>query len=316
MVNCFSMAINPIFQRLALLAGQEAIDALGGARVIVFGIGGVGSWCAEALVRSGIGHITIVDSDTVCVTNINRQVQATIATVGEFKTGALKRRLLEINPRCEVIPYGRVFRRENAADFGIEKADYVIDAIDSLTGKLDLIEYCARAGVPLFSSMGMAQKLDPTRLKTAGIWDTEGCPLARLVRAGLRKRGFSGRFTVVYSSERLPLSAGVEASCGSARCLCPSKAALNPGAPGGGDGEPPVEWCSSKKVINGSAVTVTAAAGMILASLVLRDIYGRCRGGTDDGVGKDDSDTVGTNTVFSSAAALSREKAGGVSAHG
>jgi tRNA A37 threonylcarbamoyladenosine dehydratase len=301
MVNYLSMAVNPIFQRLALLAGQEAMDALGGARVIVFGIGGVGSWCAEALVRSGIGHITIVDSDTVCVTNINRQVQATTATVGQFKTDALRKRLLEINPHCEVIPFGRVFCRESAGDFGIEKADYVIDAIDSLTHKLDLIEYCDRARVPLFSSMGMAQKLDPSRLRTAGIWDTEGCPLARLVRAGLRKRGFTGSFTVVYSSERLPLSAGVEASCGSARCLCPSRAALNPDAADGA-GDPPVEWCSSKKVINGSAVTVTAAAGMILASLVLRDIYGRCHGNGDNGV--------------SSAAALSPEKAGGVPVHG
>ncbi|MDR2054053.1 MAG: tRNA threonylcarbamoyladenosine dehydratase [Treponema sp.] len=317
------MAVDPIFQRLALLAGQEAMDALGGARVVVFGIGGVGSWCAEALVRSGVGHITVVDSDTVCVTNINRQVQATGATVGEFKTEALARRLLEINPRCEVIPCGRVFRRESAADFGIEKADYVIDAIDSLTCKLDLIEYCARARVPLFSSMGMAQKLDPTRLKTADIWDTEGCPLARLVRAGLRKRGFAGRFTVVYSDERLPLSAGVEASCGSARCLCPSRGGRGPGASGAacaaGETCPPVEWCSSKKVINGSAVTVTAAAGMILASLVLRDIYGRCHGGTDGGGNKDNGDTVTTNAVSSSgvsAAALSRGKAEGVSVYG
>jgi tRNA A37 threonylcarbamoyladenosine dehydratase len=293
------MAINPIFQRLALLAGQEAVDALGGARVVVFGVGGVGSWCAEALVRSGIGHITIVDSDTVCVTNINRQAQATSATVGEFKTEALKRRLLEINPRCEVIPCGRVFCRESAGDFGIEKADYVIDAIDSLTNKLDLIEYCARVRVPLFSSMGMAQKLDPTRLKIAGIWDTVGCPLARLVRAGLRKRGFTGSFTVVYSGERLPLSAGVEASCGSARCLCPSARVRGPGVSGAvcADGEicPPVEWCSSKKVINGSAVTVTAAAGMILASLVLRDVYDRFHVNAEGG-------GFGTNAVSCSGA--------------
>jgi tRNA A37 threonylcarbamoyladenosine dehydratase len=305
MVNCFSMAINPIFQRLALLAGQEAVDALGGTRVVVFGVGGVGSWCAEALVRSGVGHITIVDSDTVCVTNINRQAQATSATVGEFKTEALKRRLLEINPRCDVISRGLVFCRENAADFGIEKADYVIDAIDSLTNKLDLIEYCAQASIPLFSSMGMAQKLDPTQLKTAGIWDTEGCPLARLVRAGLRRRGFTGSFTVVYSGERLPLSAGVQASCGSARCLCPSAGMRGPGAP---DGEicPPVEWCSSKKVINGSAVTVTAAAGMILASLVLRDVYGRFHGDAEGGGKNGDSIYKGgafsTNAVSRSGA--------------
>jgi tRNA A37 threonylcarbamoyladenosine dehydratase len=301
------MAVNPIFQRFALLAGQGTLDTLDGARVIVFGIGGVGSWCAEALVRSGVGHIAIVDSDTVCITNINRQAQATIATVGEFKTEALKRRLLEINPRCEVIPHGRVFCRESAADFGIEKADYVIDAIDSLTNKLDLIEYCGRARVPLFSSMGMAQKLDPTRLKTADIWETEGCPLARLVRAGLRKRNFTGSFTAVYSNEKLPLSAGAEAACGSARCLCPPRARSSAAPCGEGEGGRAVEWCSSKKVINGSAVTVTAAAGMILASLVLRDIYGRCRDADDN------SGTVNTSAVSVSAAA---PPSGGVPANG
>jgi tRNA A37 threonylcarbamoyladenosine dehydratase len=116
--------------------------------------------------------------------------------------------------------------------------------------------------------MGMAQKLDPTRLKTGDIWETQGCPLARLVRAGLRKRGFQGHFTVVYSSERLPLSSGVVAACGSAQCLCPSRNSDDPNAP--------VEWCSSKKVINGSAVTVTAVAGMILGSLVVQDVYARC----------------------------------------
>jgi tRNA A37 threonylcarbamoyladenosine dehydratase len=290
------MAVNPIFERLALLAGQEAMDALDGARVIVFGLGGVGSWCAEALARSGIGHIAVVDSDVVCVTNINRQVQATTATVGEFKTEALKKRLLEINPRCEVIPYSGVFRRENAADFGIEQADYVIDAIDSLTNKLDLIEYCSAARVPLFSSMGMAQKLDPARLRVAGIWDTEGCPLARLVRAGLRKRGFTGCFTAVYSSERLPLNAGARAACGSARCFCPSRAGSGSAAPcGAGGSRRPVEWCASKKVINGSAVTVTASAGMILASLVLQDIYSRYGGPRGSG------GTVNTDTVSSGA---------------
>jgi tRNA A37 threonylcarbamoyladenosine dehydratase len=231
-------------------------------------VGGVGSWCAEALARSGVGHIALVDSDTVCVTNINRQVQATAATVGQFKVEALKRRLLEINPACDVEAYGKVFSQETASSFGIGDADYVIDAIDSLSHKLDLIEYAAAAGVPLFSSMGMAQKLDPTKLKTADIWETQGCPLARLVRAGLRKRGFQGHFTVVYSPERLPLSAGVAAACGSERCLCPAR--------NRGDPDAPVEWCSSKKVINGSAVTVTAVAGMILGSLVIREVYAAC----------------------------------------
>jgi tRNA A37 threonylcarbamoyladenosine dehydratase len=261
------MAVNPIFQRLSIITGVEALEALGRKRVIVFGLGGVGSWCAEALARSGVGAITLVDSDTVCVTNINRQVQATSATVGQFKTEALKARLLEINPRCAVEALGRVFSRETAGSFGIAAADYVIDAIDSLTHKLDLIEYTVAAGTPLFSSMGMAQKLDPTRLKTADIWETRGCPLARLVRSGLRKRGFQGPVTTVYSDERLPLSGEAAVSCGSAQCLCPARNRDAPGAP--------VEWCSAKKVINGSAVTVTAAAGMILASLVIRDVYAR-----------------------------------------
>jgi tRNA A37 threonylcarbamoyladenosine dehydratase len=258
------MKVNPMFQRLSLLTGAEALEALSRARALVFGLGGVGGWCAEALVRSGVGNIVLVDSDRVCVTNINRQVQATTRTVGLSKVEVLGSRLREINPGCTVQAMGKVFSRDAAGEFDIEGADYVIDAIDSLTHKLDLIEIAAGAGVALYSSMGTALKMDPTRLKTADIWETRGCPLARLVRSGLRKRGFRGHFTVVYSTERLPLHREVAVSCGSAQCLCP-----------GPCGERGVEWCSTKKVINGSAVTVTAAAGMILASLVIRDIHAR-----------------------------------------
>jgi tRNA A37 threonylcarbamoyladenosine dehydratase len=161
--------LNPAFQRLSLLTGADGIQALADTRVIVFGVGGVGSWCAEALVRSGIGHIALVDSDTVCVTNINRQVQATSSTVGKLKVDVLKDRLLEINPSADVAAFGKVFSKDTAALFGIETADYVIDAIDSLTYKLDLIEYAAYCNTKLYSCMGMAQKLDPTRLKTADI---------------------------------------------------------------------------------------------------------------------------------------------------
>jgi tRNA A37 threonylcarbamoyladenosine dehydratase len=271
-------AINPLFQRLSLLTGAGALEVLEKTRVLIFGLGGVGGWCAEALVRSGVGRLGIVDSDTVCVTNINRQIQATGRTVGLPKAETLKARLLEINPRCGIDAREAVFSRETAPRFGIEEADYVIDAIDSLTHKLDLIEYTTAAAEGngkagggggkvrplLYSSMGMAQKLDPTRLKTADIWDTAGCPLARLVRQGLRKRGFGGHFTAVYSEERLPLHDGIFLPCGSPRCLCPPRDRNDPGAP--------VEWCGSRKVINGSAVTVTAAAGMVLASLVLRDV--------------------------------------------
>ncbi|MDR0584904.1 MAG: tRNA threonylcarbamoyladenosine dehydratase [Treponema sp.] len=254
--------IDPLFQRLALITGAEALEKLAQTRALVFGLGGVGSWCAEALVRSGIGRIGIVDSDTICITNINRQAQATSRTVGLFKAEVLSRRLLEINPGCKVSAWGTVFSRESAGEFDIPGADYVIDAIDSLGNKLDLIEITYAAGVPLFSSMGMAQKLDPTRLKTADIWETSDCPLARLVRQGLRKRGFSGSFTTVYSDEQLPRREEIALSCGSGLCLC-------------ADANCGTDWCGGRKVINGSAVTVTAAAGMVLASLVLRDIMER-----------------------------------------
>ncbi|MDR2783694.1 MAG: tRNA threonylcarbamoyladenosine dehydratase [Treponema sp.] len=262
--------MNPFFQRLALMAGTEAIDMLARLRVIVFGVGGVGSWSAEALARSGVGRIVIVDSDTVCVTNINRQAQAMPSTIGMPKVRALRDRLLAINPNCSVTAFERVFSKENAELFDMENADYVIDAIDSLTYKLDLIEACFQKKVKLFSSMGMAQKLDPVQLKTADIWDTHDCPLARLVRYGLRKRGFDGHFTVVFSGERIPLHSEIPVSCGKARCLCPAK---NRAA--GTTGQDAPEWCVSKKVINGSSVTVTASAGMILAGLVVQDVYAK-----------------------------------------
>ena len=240
--------VDPLFHRLAILTGAEVLEKLARTEVLVFGLGGVGSWCAEALVRSGVGTIGIVDFDTVCESNVNRQAQATSRTLGSPKAEALKQRLVDINPRCEVRAWNTMFNRENAADFGITNADYVIDAIDILAHKLDLIEISNAAAVPFFSSMGMAQKIDPTRIRVASVWDSRGCPLARLVRQGLRKRGFSGSFTVVYSDEQRERH---DAVAGALADL-----------PGG------------KKVINGSAVTVTAAAGLALASLVLRDRMG------------------------------------------
>ncbi|MDR1047598.1 MAG: tRNA threonylcarbamoyladenosine dehydratase [Treponema sp.] len=252
-------SINPAFQRLAIITGREKLKELEQKRVLVFGIGGVGSWAAEALARSDIGRIALVDSDKVCITNINRQAEAFVSSLGKAKVEALRERLLDINPRCTIETWEEVYSRENSALFGIERADYVIDAIDSLSNKLDLIEACARAGVRIYSSMGMAGKLDPTCIKTADIWQTHGCALARLVRQGLKKRGFSGGFTAVYSTENLKRHDEIPVSCGSGACFC------SPGEH---------EWCSSKKVINGSSVMVTAAAGMVLASLVIRDITG------------------------------------------
>ena len=223
------------FQRVELLVGSEALKKFAQTRVLVFGLGGVGSWCAEALVRSGIGKIGIIDFDTVCASNINRQIQATGRSIGIGKARLMQERLLEINEKCEVTAWDKIFCRENSGEFNIENADYVIDAIDSLNHKLDLIEITCASGVSFFSSMGMAKKLDPARIKTGSIWETQVCPLAKQVRQGLRKRGFSGDFTVVYSDE------------------------------------PPLQHAHDSNS-KGSVVTVTATAGMILASLVLRDV--------------------------------------------
>jgi tRNA A37 threonylcarbamoyladenosine dehydratase len=243
---------NPLFQRLILLTGVEAALAIEKSRVMVVGIGGVGSWCAEALVRSGIGCITLVDSDTVCVTDFNRQVQALGKNMGQLKTEALKERLNDINPSCEVVSCPHFFSKESAELFNFSEADFIIDAIDTLESKLDLIETAMAVGKRFFSSMGMAQKLDPTFIKAADIWKSTGCPLGRLVRQGLKKRGFTGHFTVVYSSEK-PLRQERESLWQN------EDGAKN----------------RRMKAILGSAVPVTAAAGMVLASLVIRDICGR-----------------------------------------
>jgi tRNA A37 threonylcarbamoyladenosine dehydratase len=255
-------AVSPLFQRLALITGAEGLAALAKAHVTVFGLGGVGGWAAEALVRSGVGHVGIVDSDVVCVTNVNRQVQATMDTVGQTKTEALSARLLTINPRCNVTTETCVFNHSNLGHFAPDFAPdrYVVDAIDSLSSKLELIEAATAGGAFLVSCMGMAQKLDPTKIRVDPIWETCGCPLATLVRQGLRKRNFTATFPAVFSSEQLPRHADIPVSCTSGACLCPQGCdRIN-------------DWCAAKKIINGSSVMVTATAGMVLASLVVRKI--------------------------------------------
>jgi tRNA threonylcarbamoyladenosine dehydratase len=258
---------NPLFQRLALLTGAEAAEAIQKSRVIVVGIGGVGSWCAEALLRSGVGSIMLVDSDTVGITDFNRQVQALSGNLDRKKTEVLKERFNGINPSCEVVSFPHFFSKESAGLLNLSEADYVIDAIDTLESKLDLIETATAAGKRFFSSMGMAWKLDPTQIRTADIWETSGCPLAKLVRQGLKKRGFSGHFTVVYSAEKPR-----QGEKGSGR----NEASPINNAAGG-----------RKKAVLGSAMPVTATAGMVLASLVIRDICGKT---TDsDAIGSEES---------------------------
>lgn len=198
------------FSRTRLVAGDAMMERLADTRVLVFGVGGVGSWCVEALARTGIGHITMVDSDTVAASNINRQLPARVDTVGMPKTEVLARHILSINPLAHVEALQARYTPETAAGFGIEEYDYVIDAIDSLADKADLILRCTDpATAPrraFFSSMGAARKLHPGMIRTAEFWTAEGCPLARALRTRFRKAGIFPRrkFKCVYSPETLP----------------------------------------------------------------------------------------------------------------
>ena len=171
-----------IFHRSELLLGDEAMSRIGEKRVIIFGVGGVGSWCAESLIRSGIRKLTIVDSDRVCITNINRQLMATTKTVGQVKVDALKGRLLSINPSAEITALQQIFTAETAESFQLDSYDYIIDAIDSLKDKALLILMACQTNAKFFSSMGAARKLDPTRIKIAEFWKVQGDPLARALR--------------------------------------------------------------------------------------------------------------------------------------
>ena len=257
-----------IFQRTELLIGKSKMDKLREKRVIIFGIGGVGSWCAESLVRSGINKLTIVDSDRVCVTNINRQLMATTKTVGKVKTDVLKERLLEINPKAEITALQKVYSPETYESFELESYDFIIDAIDSLANKVHLIQEATKTNAVFFSSMGAALKMDPTRIKVAEFWKVQGCPLGSALRSRLKKQGgVSKKFMCVYSDELLQ-NQGENASCGTDKCMCPKAIA--------GPGDPDLvnhEWCSLKAKINGTTSYMPAMFGMTIAGLVTQAIY-------------------------------------------
>ena len=257
-----------LFQRTELLMGSARMQALAQKRVIIFGIGGVGSWCAESLIRTGIRHLTIVDSDRVCITNVNRQLHATSQTVGEVKTDALKRRLLEINPNAEITAIQKIYNKDNHHHFELEKYDYIIDAIDSLGSKIHLIRQATRTNAMFFSSMGASLKVDPTRVKVAEFWKVNGCPLGSRIRKMMRKGDLPAKkFMCVFSDEVLE-NAGAGASCGTSACLCP-KSTNAPGDPELANHE----WCSLKAVINGTVAHITSIFGFTLAGLVVQDIY-------------------------------------------
>lgn len=244
------------FSRTQLLIGADAIKKLSESRVAVFGIGGVGGYVCEALVRSGIGHFDLVDDDKVCLTNLNRQILATRKTVGKYKAEVMAERMLEINPDADIRIHKCFFLPENADDFPFDEYDYVIDAVDTVTAKLELIMRCKEKNVPVISAMGAGNKLDAGRMKIADIYETSVCPLARVMRHELRKRGVRS-LKVVYSDEQpiRPLE-DMSISCRS-HCICP------PGAQ---------HKCTERRDIPGSTAFVPAVAGLLIAGEVVKEL--------------------------------------------
>ena len=246
------------FSRTELLLGKEAMDRLAQSRVAVFGIGGVGGYVCEALVRSGVGAFDLVDDDKVCLTNLNRQIIATRKTVGKYKVDVMKERILEINPDADVRVHKCFFLPENAQDFPFEEFDYVVDAVDTVTAKIALVMKAKELSIPIISSMGAGNKLDGSRFQVADIYKTKVCPLAKVMRRELKKRGIKD-LKVVYSEET-PINPQEEMaiSCES-NCICP------PGAE---------HTCTQRRAIPGSVAFVPSVAGLIIAGEVVKDLCG------------------------------------------
>lgn len=238
--------------RTAKLIGKENIDKLASARVAVFGIGGVGGFTVEALARSGIGHIELIDHDTVALSNLNRQIIATHDTIGRDKVEVMKKRILSINPDAEVIAHKCFFLPENKSEFDFSKYSYVVDAVDTVTAKLTIIEEAKKAGVPVISSMGTGNKLDPTKFEVADISKTSVCPLAKVMRRELKKRGIS-HVKVVYSKEEAitPLVEDAISQCSEQKSE---------------------DTKGRKKIAPGSISFVPSVAGLIIAGEVIKDI--------------------------------------------
>lgn len=242
-----------IFGRTALVAGDRMMSLMADTRVLVVGVGGVGSWAVEALVRTGIGHITIVDSDTVAVSNINRQLPADTSTVGQPKVDVLARRMLLINPGLDIRTINGVYTPENSDTYDLDSYDYIIDAIDTLRCKIELIQRACRSTACFFSSMGAARKLHASEIRTAEFRKVEGCPLARALRQRMRREGTmpQRKFLCVYSPEVIDHRKSPDSTTGT-------------------DG-----WSDAKASVNGTFAHTTAIFGMTLAGMVVEDLYKR-----------------------------------------
>ena len=244
------------FSRTQLVFGKEAMDKLKGARVAVFGIGGVGGYTVEALARSGVGAIDIIDDDKVCLSNINRQIIATRKTVGKYKVDVAKERIEDINPDCKVTAFKTFYMPETADQFDFTQYDYVVDAIDTVTGKIALIENAKKAGTPIISSMGAGNKVDPTAFEVTDIYKTSVCPLAKVMRYELKRRGIR-KLKVVYSKEKpIPPVDDMTISCRQ-HCICPPGTARK---------------CTQRRQVPGSTAFVPSVVGLIIAGEVIKDI--------------------------------------------
>lgn len=244
------------FSRTELLLGHDNMEKLKNARVAVFGIGGVGGFTVEALARSGVGTLDLIDDDKVCLTNINRQIIATRKTIGQYKVDAAKERILDINPDAVVNTYKTFFMPDTADTFDFSVYDYVVDAIDTVTGKIMLVEAAQKAGTPIISSMGAGNKLDPTAFEVADIYKTSVCPLAKVMRRELKKRGIR-KLKVVYSKEKALTPIDDTANSCKSHCICP------PGS---------ARTCTQRRQIPGSTAFVPSVVGLIIAGEVIKDL--------------------------------------------
>jgi len=259
------------FERTRRLLGGEAMERLAGARVAVFGIGGVGGYVCEALARSGVGALDLIDSDTVSLSNLNRQIIALHSTIGRYKTEVMRDRIRDINPDCAVRVYNCFFLPENASDFPFADYDYAVDAVDTVAAKVALVLHAQEAGVPIISSMGAGNKLDPSLFRVADIYKTNVCPLAKVMRHELRKRGVR-HLKVVYSEET-PLTPIEEPEAAADTAAGADQAAITP------DGRAVANAYAehfrrpvSGRPVPGSTAFVPSAAGLLIASEVVRDL--------------------------------------------
>lgn len=243
------------FSRTELLIGTNGLENLKNSKIAVFGIGGVGTFAVEALARSGVGKFVLVDDDDICLTNINRQIHALRSTVGKSKVETMKARILDINPKAEVTTYQELYNTESAERLLADDYDYVVDAIDMVSAKLDLIERCKNREISIISCMGAGNKLDPTRLEVTDIYKTSVCPLAKVMRKELRKRGVKD-LKVVYSKEEPITPLEIESSSCKTNCICPNKD----------------RTCTVKHQIPGSVSFVPSVAGLIIASQIVKEL--------------------------------------------